>query len=55
MSKFCYLIEKGTFYSCEPWTPICVCKTEEEANKYIENQIPFDQLYHKTKLPIWKN
>ena len=46
------LVEYGSSYSSDPWTPKCVCPTESDAKDYIARQSQLASLYHTSKLPV---
>lgn len=54
--KEMFLVEYGSSYSSDPWTPMCVCKSEEMAERYIESKDSsiFRNLYHITKIPLYE-
>ena len=51
-----FLVEYGSSYSSDPWEPMCVCESEEIAEKYIaDNDLSiFRNLYHITKIPLYE-
>jgi hypothetical protein len=54
--KEMFLVEYGSSYSSDPWEPVCVCESEEMAEKYIaDNDLSiFRNLYHITKIPLYE-
>jgi hypothetical protein len=50
-----FLIEKGSRYNSEPLEQICICQTEELADKFIKNQYPFENIYHKRAIALITN
>lgn len=51
--KELYLIEYGSSYSSDPWEPVCICMTEDDAKEYIKTK-QNESLYHITKLPVYE-